>query len=59
LGQYDLPPDYYTWYAGFRPYGLDYGNPFYLNCYYYFRFAATVIRAGFGHGSLASYTVHS
>lgn len=49
--QSDLPPDYYTWYSGFRPYGYDYGgDPFFINSYYFFRYSATIIRAGFGRG---------
>lgn len=46
----DLPPDYYTWFYGFRPYGLFYNDPFYIQRYYHYRYPATIIRAGFGRG---------
>lgn len=52
LSQSDLPPDYYTWSAGFQPYADYYNEPFSFNInldgYYFYRYPATVIRAGFG-----------
>lgn len=44
----DLPPDYYNWYAGLDPYDYYYGNGFSLEGYYYYRYPATIVRAGFG-----------
>jgi hypothetical protein len=43
----DLPPDYYTWYYGFQPYGVYFDDPFYLEGYYYYR-DHVIIRHGFG-----------
>jgi hypothetical protein len=52
LAESDLPPDFYTWSAGFPPYNLDYSDPFsinfYLDGYYFYRYPATIRRAGFG-----------
>src|ERR1700743_473550 len=61
LGQYDVPPDYYTWDAGFRPYGASSngGAPFGVFNYYSYRFSATIIRAGFGHGIHYGHAVHA
>lgn len=42
----NLPPDYYTWYYGFQPYGVYFDDPFYLEGYYNYRIH--VIRSGFG-----------
>ena len=42
-----LPPDYYNWLYGFRPYGSVYVDP-YINAYYLHRYRETVVRAGFG-----------
>ena len=41
----NLPPDYYTWYYGFQPYGV-YVDAFNLDGYYYYR--DHVVRSGFG-----------
>jgi hypothetical protein len=43
-----LPPDYYTWFYGFQPYGMYYEDPFYLEGYYYYREHHVIIRHGFG-----------
>ncbi len=43
-----LPPDYYTWFYGFQPYGMYYDDPFYLEGYYYYREHHVIIRHGFG-----------
>ena len=43
----DLPPDYYTWLYGIRPYGSYYIDPS-INFYYVHRYRATVLRSGFG-----------
>ncbi|HXB08749.1 MAG TPA: hypothetical protein VNW04_16575 [Puia sp.] len=42
-----LPPDYYNWLYGFRPYGGFYVNPS-INFYYLRYYRGTVTRAGFG-----------
>lgn len=44
----DLPPDYYTWYSGLQPFNYYYGDGFNLGGYYFYRYHATVVRAGFG-----------
>ena len=46
--QSDLPPDYYTWYSGLQPYDYYYGDGFSLNGYYFYRYPAVIVRAGFG-----------
>ena len=43
-----LPPDYYVWYSGLRPWDYYYGDWFNLNGYYAYRYPATIVRAGFG-----------
>jgi hypothetical protein len=48
LAESQLPPDYYLWYAGLRPWDFYYGNLFNLNGYYAYRHPATIVRAGFG-----------
>jgi hypothetical protein len=46
--QSQLPPDYYLWNSGFRPYDFYYGGGFSLEGYYAYRYPATIVRAGFG-----------
>jgi hypothetical protein len=48
LVQYDLPPDYYIWYAGLQPDYFYFGDGFSLGGYYGYRYPATIARAGFG-----------
>jgi hypothetical protein len=43
-----LPPDYYLWYSGLRPWDFYYGDWFNLDGYYAYRYPATIVRAGFG-----------
>jgi|GEM_PF-2313611 hypothetical protein len=43
-----LPPDYYIWYSGLRPWDYYYGDWFNLDGYYAYRYPATIVRAGFG-----------
>jgi hypothetical protein len=43
-----LPPDYYLWYSGLRPWDFYYGDWFNLDAYYAYRYPATIVRAGFG-----------
>jgi hypothetical protein len=50
----DLPPDYYNWYYGFRPYGSYYYNPYWSGGFFTFRSGIT--RSGFGK---SQGTVHS
>jgi hypothetical protein len=49
LVQSQLPPDYYLWYSGLRPFDFYYGDGFSLEGYYAYRYPATIVRAGFGH----------
>ena len=45
----DLPPDYYNWIYGFRPYGNFYFDPtLSINIYYQRHYRETVLRSGFG-----------
>ena len=44
-----LPPDYYNWLYGFRPYGGFYIDP-YINVYYVHPRHGHVVRSGFGGG---------
>ena len=48
LAETQLPPDYYLWYSGLRPWDFFYGNVFNLNGYYAYRHPAAIVRAGFG-----------
>src|SRR5258708_17766710 len=50
-----LPPDYYNWMYGFRPYGSFYLDPN-INIYYQHHYRETVWRSGFGgkHYSISS-----
>ncbi len=48
LVQSQLPPDYYLWYSGLRPFDFYYGDGFSLDGYYAYRYPATIVRAGFG-----------
>jgi hypothetical protein len=48
LAESRLPPDYYLWYSGLRPWDFYYGDWFNLDGYYAYRFPATIVRAGFG-----------
>ncbi len=43
-----LPPDYYLWYSGLRPWDFYYGDWLNLDGYYAYRYPATIVRAGFG-----------
>ena len=44
-----LPPDYYNWMYGFRPYGSFYVDPgININVYYQRHYRETVWRSGFG-----------
>jgi hypothetical protein len=43
----DLPPDYYTWLACFRPYGTITVQPD-IYGFYYHRYHRAIIRSGFG-----------
>ena len=43
-----LPPDYYLWYSGLRPWDYYYSDWFNLDGYYAYRYPATIVRAGFG-----------
>ena|ERR1700722_8088210 len=53
LVQSQLPPDYYLWYSGLRPFDFYYGDGFSLEGYYAYRYPATIVRAGFGHAGYA------
>ena len=44
-----LPPDYYNWLYGFRPFGGFYIDP-YINAYYVHPRHGHVVRSGFGGG---------
>ena len=44
----NLPPDYYTWYYGFQPYGVYFDDAFYLEGYYHYRDHVRIVRYGFG-----------
>ena len=44
----NLPPDYYTWYYGFQPYGMYYDDPYYLEGFYDYRVQVRIVRYGFG-----------
>lgn len=44
----EYPPDYYTWYYGFQPYGMYYDDPYYL-----------IIRHGFGRSGHSGHSGHS
>ena len=48
LVQSVLPPDYYIWYSGLRPFEYYYGDGFNLDGYYAYRYPLKVVRAGFG-----------
>src|SRR5580704_3037380 len=43
-----LPPDYYLWYSGLRPWDFFYGDWLNLEGYYAYRNPRTIVRAGFG-----------
>lgn len=49
-----LPPDYYIWYYGFRPYGNYYYDPFWLDNFYFYRSGRS--RGGFGYGGKTVYS---
>src|SRR5580704_3778916 len=49
LVQSQLPPDYYLWYSGLRPWDFYFGDGFNLEGYYAYRYPATIVRAGFGN----------
>jgi len=49
LVESQLPPDYYLWYSGLRPWDFYFGDGFSLDGYYAFRYPATIVRAGFGN----------
>ena len=55
----DLPPDYYTWFYGFQPYGMYYEDPYYLEGYYYYHEHRAIIRHGFGRTGLSGHSGHS
>ena len=55
----NLPPDYYTWYYGFQPYGMYYDDPFYLEGYYYYRDHVRIVRYGFGRSGGSGHSGHS
>jgi hypothetical protein len=48
LAATQLPPDYYLWYSGLRPWDYFYWDWFNLDGYYAYRYPATIVRAGFG-----------
>src|SRR5579871_955111 len=55
LDQSLLPPDFYLWYAGLRPFDFYYGSGFSMNGYYFYKSApATIVRAGFGRSARVS-----
>jgi hypothetical protein len=53
LQQFQLPPDYYLWYSGLRPFEFYYGGS--LEGYYAYRYPATIVRAGFGRSGYARF----
>ncbi|HEV3411815.1 MAG TPA: hypothetical protein VG101_05015 [Puia sp.] len=56
-----LPPDYYLWYSGLRPFDFYFGDGFNLGGYYAYRYPPTIIRTGFGRTGYAKTgsTAHS
>jgi hypothetical protein len=48
LLQSALPPDYYLWYSGLRPFDFYFGEGFGLQGYYNYRCPVRIVRAGFG-----------
>lgn len=54
IGLSDLPPDYYNWYYGFRPYGNYYYDPFRLDGFYIYRIG--LVRGGFGYRGKTVYS---